>query len=103
MTHPANPSSPHQSVAQTEAGDDSMTGPRKTVETIVPPQDRSKATAPQSPSQQEAPGSQGKNVLMFQGLYLKSVKRQETRHKTKSCVFIIKNLESVDGNGQRLA
>ncbi|KAM8725753.1 low-density lipoprotein receptor-related protein 11 [Acanthopagrus schlegelii] len=58
VTHPANPSSPHQSVAQTEAGDDSMTGPRKTIETIVPPQDRSKANAPQSPSQQEAPGSQ---------------------------------------------
>ncbi|XP_030261321.1 low-density lipoprotein receptor-related protein 11 isoform X1 [Sparus aurata] len=59
VTHPADPSSPHQPVAQTEeAGDKSMTGPRKTVETIVPPQDRSKATPQQSPSQQEAPGSQ---------------------------------------------
>ncbi|XP_073348944.1 low-density lipoprotein receptor-related protein 11 [Pagrus major] len=59
VTHPADPSSPHLPVAQTEeAGDDNMTGPRKTVETIVPPQDRSKATPPQSPSQQEAPVSQ---------------------------------------------
>lgn len=86
VTHPADPSSPHQPVAQTEeAGDKSMTGPRKTVETIVPPQDRSKATPQQSPIQQEAPGSQGENVLMFEGLYLNPIKRQETRHKTKSC------------------
>lgn len=104
MTHPADPSSPHQPVAQTEAArDKSMTGPRKTVETIVPPQDRSKATPPQSPSQQKAPRIQGENVLMFEGLYLNFIKKQETRHKTKSSVIIFKNLERVDGNGQRLA
>ncbi|XP_076612154.1 low-density lipoprotein receptor-related protein 11 [Chaetodon auriga] len=61
VTHPADLSRPHRPVAQTEeAGDSSMlqTGPRKSVESIVPPQDRSKAAAPQGPSQQEAPVGQ---------------------------------------------
>ncbi|XP_045916918.1 low-density lipoprotein receptor-related protein 11 [Micropterus dolomieu] len=61
VTHPADQSSPHRPVAQTEEADDGpmlQTGPRKTIENTIPPQDRSKATPPQSPSQQEAPVSQ---------------------------------------------
>ena len=68
VTHPADLPSPRRTVAQTEeAGDGSMlqTGSRKTVETIMPPQDRSKSTPPQSPGQPEAPVSQGKVVFMF--------------------------------------
>lgn len=66
VTHPADLSSPHRPVAQTEeAGDGSMlqTAARKTIENMMPPQDRSKATPPQSPSQQEALASQGKVVF----------------------------------------
>uniref|UniRef100_UPI0037E96D6D low-density lipoprotein receptor-related protein 11 isoform X2 n=1 Tax=Semicossyphus pulcher TaxID=241346 RepID=UPI0037E96D6D len=61
VTHPADPSSPHQPVAQTEESEDvSMlqTASRKTIESIVPPQDRSKAAPQQSPSLQDAPDSQ---------------------------------------------
>ncbi|KAM9339271.1 low-density lipoprotein receptor-related protein 11 [Symphorus nematophorus] len=61
VTHPADLPSPRRPVAQTEeTGDGSVlqTGPRKTVETIIPPQDRSKSTPPQSPGQEEAPVSQ---------------------------------------------
>lgn len=61
VTHSADLSSPHRPAAQAEeAGDGSalQTGPRKTVESVVPPQDRSKAPPPQSPSHQEAPVSQ---------------------------------------------
>nr|XP_046229372.1 low-density lipoprotein receptor-related protein 11 [Scatophagus argus] len=51
----------HRPVVQTEEdGDASMlhTGPRKTIENIMPAQDRSKAAPPQSPRQPEAPVSQ---------------------------------------------
>ncbi|XP_044024277.1 low-density lipoprotein receptor-related protein 11 [Siniperca chuatsi] len=61
VTHPADLSSPHRPAAQTEEAEDGsmrQTGSRKTIENIIPPQDRSKATPPQSPSQQEAPVSQ---------------------------------------------
>lgn len=75
MTHPADQSSPHRPVAQTEEADDGpmlQTGPRKTIENTIPPQDRSKATPPQSPSQQEAPVSQGKIAFTFEVLYAHS-------------------------------
>ncbi|XP_044185813.1 low-density lipoprotein receptor-related protein 11 [Thunnus albacares] len=61
VTHAADLPSPHLPVAQTEeAADGSMlqAGPRKTMENIIPPQDRAKATPAQSPSQQEASASQ---------------------------------------------
>ncbi|XP_060907636.1 low-density lipoprotein receptor-related protein 11 [Labrus mixtus] len=61
VTHTADPPNPRRPVAQTEESEDlSMiqTGSRKTVESIVPPQDRSKSTPPQSPSQPEAAASQ---------------------------------------------
>lgn len=83
VTHPADLSRPHRPADQTEeAGDASVlqTGPRKTVESIVPPQDRNKATAPQGPSQQEAPVSQGKIVL-----YSHSVWTDEKQDTRKCC------------------
>ncbi|XP_034555907.1 low-density lipoprotein receptor-related protein 11 isoform X2 [Notolabrus celidotus] len=61
VTHNAALSTPNRLVAQTEVSEDVSvvkTGSRKTVESIVPPQDRSKAPPPQSPSQQEAAASQ---------------------------------------------
>ncbi|XP_041660709.1 low-density lipoprotein receptor-related protein 11 [Cheilinus undulatus] len=61
VTHTADQSSPHRPVAQTQESEDvsmTQTGSKKTVESVVPPQDRSKATPPQSPSQQEAAASQ---------------------------------------------
>ncbi|CAJ1078371.1 low-density lipoprotein receptor-related protein 11 isoform X2 [Xyrichtys novacula] len=61
VTHTADLSTPHQPVAQTEEAEDVtmvQTGSRKTVEAIVPPQDRSKAPPPQSPSLQEDAASQ---------------------------------------------
>ncbi|KAM3603379.1 uncharacterized protein V6R79_021118 [Siganus canaliculatus] len=59
VTHPNDQSDPHRLVSQAEEagdGDGSMlrTGTRKTSESILPPQDRSKTAA----SQQEAPDSQ---------------------------------------------
>lgn len=61
VTHPADRPGPRRPAAQTEeAGDGSViqTGSRKTIESAITPQDRSKATPPQSPRQQEAPVSQ---------------------------------------------
>lgn len=61
VTHSADLSNSHRPVAQTEEAEDGTmihTAPRKTVQNIVPPQDRSKAASPQSPSQQEASVSQ---------------------------------------------
>ncbi|XP_059212124.1 low-density lipoprotein receptor-related protein 11 [Centropristis striata] len=61
VTHASDLSSPHRPVAQTdEAEDDVMlrSGQRNTVQSIVPPQDRSKTVPPQSPSQQEDSASQ---------------------------------------------
>ncbi|KAM6906699.1 low-density lipoprotein receptor-related protein 11 [Lycodopsis pacificus] len=54
VTHPADLPQPE------EAEDGSMLqiGPRKSIESIIPPQDRSNAALPQSPSQQEASASQ---------------------------------------------
>ncbi|KAK9531299.1 hypothetical protein VZT92_010732 [Zoarces viviparus] len=54
VTHPAYLHQPE------EAEDGSMlqTGPRKSIENIIPPQDRSNAALPLSPSQQEASASQ---------------------------------------------
>lgn len=72
VTHAVDLSNPHQPVAQTdEAEDGSMlqTGPRKTIENIITPQDRSHAAPPQSPTQQEASASQGKVVFVFEELY----------------------------------
>ena len=66
VTHTADLPSPHLPVAQTEEDTDGsmlQAGPRKTLENIIPPQDRAKATPAQSPSQQEASASQGSNVL----------------------------------------
>ncbi|XP_029281637.1 low-density lipoprotein receptor-related protein 11 [Cottoperca gobio] len=56
VTHPAD-----LPAAQTEEAEDGsmlQTGPRKTLENILPPQDRSQAAPPQSPSQQGASASQ---------------------------------------------
>ncbi|KAI3364115.1 hypothetical protein L3Q82_010944 [Scortum barcoo] len=61
VTHAADLSSPRQPGAQTQESEDApilRTGPRKTVESIIPPQDGSMASPPQSPSQQEASVSQ---------------------------------------------
>ena len=72
MTHHDDLSDPHQPVAQTEeAEDDSMlqTGPRKVTQNVIPPQDRSKTAAPQTPSQQEASANQGRVVFVFRDLY----------------------------------
>lgn len=71
VTHPADLSSPHRPESQTEEAEDGsvpQTGPRKTPENIIPPQDRSKATPPQSPSQQEASVSQGGVVFISEAL-----------------------------------
>lgn len=72
MTHPADLSSPHRPVAQTEedgAASVLQTGAGKTTETIISPQDRSKAPPPKSQSQQQPSVSQGKDVIMFETFY----------------------------------
>ncbi|XP_068564550.1 low-density lipoprotein receptor-related protein 11 [Cebidichthys violaceus] len=51
VTHPAD-------LPQPEDGSMLQNGPRKSIESIIPPQDRSKAALPQSPSQHEASASQ---------------------------------------------
>ncbi|XP_037606535.1 low-density lipoprotein receptor-related protein 11 [Sebastes umbrosus] len=61
VTHSAELSNLHRPVAQTEEAEDGsmlQTGPRKTIESIIPPQDRSNAAPPLSPSQQETSASQ---------------------------------------------
>lgn len=75
MTHHDDLSNPPQPVAQTEEAEDGsmlQTGPRKVTQSVIPPQDRSKAAAPQSPSQQEASANQGRVVFMFRGLYYRA-------------------------------
>ncbi len=62
--HTADLSSPHQSIAQTDEA-----GAGKTTENIVTPQDKSRASPVKSPSQQEAPVSQGKVVFLFKAFY----------------------------------
>ncbi|XP_053192702.1 low-density lipoprotein receptor-related protein 11 [Scomber japonicus] len=58
VTHSVDLPGPHLPAAAhtEEAGDGSMlqTGPRKTIESVVPPQDRARTTPVQGPSQQEA-------------------------------------------------
>lgn len=71
VTHPVDPPSPHRPAAQGEEADDSsmlQSGPRKSLETIIPVQDRIKTAPPQSPSQQEASVSQGTLIFLFKGL-----------------------------------
>lgn len=61
VTHPADLSSPHRPVAQTEedgATSVLQTGAGKTTETLISPQDRSKAPPPKTQSQQQASVSQ---------------------------------------------
>ncbi|XP_040920503.1 low-density lipoprotein receptor-related protein 11 [Toxotes jaculatrix] len=61
VTHPVDLSSPHQPGVQTEEPEDGsmlQTGPRKTMESIIPPQDRTKTAPPQSPSEQKESVSQ---------------------------------------------
>lgn len=61
VTHTADLSTPNRLAAQTEASEgvsSVQTGPRKTVESSVPSQERSKVPLQQSPSQQEAAASQ---------------------------------------------
>ncbi|XP_075939853.1 low-density lipoprotein receptor-related protein 11 [Anarhichas minor] len=55
VTHPADLPQPEEAE---EDGSMLQTGPRKSIENIIPPQDRSNAALPQSPSQQEASASQ---------------------------------------------
>ncbi|XP_026174110.1 low-density lipoprotein receptor-related protein 11 [Mastacembelus armatus] len=61
VIHPVDLPSPQRTVVQTEEAEDGsmlQTGPRKTIESIIPPQDRTKAAPPQSPTQQEVSVSQ---------------------------------------------
>ncbi|GLD49724.1 low-density lipoprotein receptor-related protein 11 [Lates japonicus] len=57
VTHPVDLPSPRQPVAQTEEAEDGSV-PRKTVENVAPPQDRTKTNPPENPSQQKASVSQ---------------------------------------------
>lgn len=64
MTHPVDLPSPRQPVAQTEEAKDGSV-PRKTVENVAPPQDRTKTNPPENPSQQKASVSQGEAFFTF--------------------------------------
>ncbi|XP_022055510.1 low-density lipoprotein receptor-related protein 11 isoform X1 [Acanthochromis polyacanthus] len=54
VTHPVEPASPQQPAAQTEQAQDSIVLPAGSRKTIIPPQDRSNAAPPLSPSEQGA-------------------------------------------------